>query len=150
MFHSDPRIGFMAMAHKLEADLASGQVAAGKKLATEILIFNNWLDAVVAGVFMALVVAILAVSLKEWVALLLKRKPAILREAKAVWLDAALVNPKTGRSWWRLGTVLLLLGGLIRELTGEAAAARTKLPAEQAYISTLEHKYNSKTPHRCC
>ena len=97
-----------------------------------------------------LVVAILVVSIKEWVALLLKWKPAVLREAKAVWLDPALVNPRTGRPWWRLGTVLLLLGGLIRELTGEAAAARTKLPADQAYISTLEHKYNSKTPHRCC
>jgi hypothetical protein len=39
---------------------------------------------------------------------------------------------------------------MIREWTGEAAAARTKLPAEQAFVSTLEHKYNSKTPHRCC
>ncbi|MBI5684208.1 MAG: carbon starvation protein A [Verrucomicrobia bacterium] len=150
MFHSDPRIGFIAMANKLEGDLVAGKVAAGKKLATEILIFNNWLDAVVAGVFMALVVAILVVSIKEWAALLLKWKPAVLREAKAVWLDPALVNPKTGRPWWKLGTAVLLLGGLIRELTGEAAAARTKLPAEQAYVSTLEHKYNSKTPHRCC
>jgi len=150
IFDADPRIGFLSMAHKLEADLAAGHVAAGKKLATEILIFNNWLDAVVAGVFMALVVAIMVVSIKEWVALLLKWKPAVLHEAKAVWLDPALVNPKTGRPWWRLGTAVLLLGGLVRELTGEAAAARTKLPAEQAYVSTLEHRYNSKTPHRCC
>jgi carbon starvation protein len=150
MFHSDPRIGFIAMANKLEGDLAAGKVAAGKKLATEILIFNNWLDAVVAGVFLALVLAILAVSIKEWVSLLMKRKSALLRETAPVWLDPALANPKSGQPWWRFGTAILLLGGLIRELTGEAAAARTKLPAEQAYVSTLEHRYNSKTPHRCC
>jgi carbon starvation protein len=150
MFHSDPRIGFIAMANKLEGDLAAGKVAAGKKLATEILIFNNWLDAVVAGVFLALVLAILTVSIKEWVSLLMKRKPAQLRETAPVWLDPAMANPKSGQPWWRFGTAVLLLGGLIRELTGEAAAARTKLPAEQAYVSTLEHRYNSKTPHRCC
>jgi carbon starvation protein len=150
IFHSDPRIGFLSMAGTLERDLLAGKVAAGRKLATEILIFNNLLDAVVAGVFLALVLAILAVSIREWVALLLKRKPVVLREAAAVWLDPALVNPANPRPWWRFGTAVLLLGGLIRELTGEAAAARTKLPAEQAYVSTLEHRYNSKTPHRCC
>jgi hypothetical protein len=150
MFHADPRIGFLAMADKLKADLAAGTVEAAKIGATNTLIFNNQLDAVVAGIFLLLVIAIMIVSVREWALLLLKRKPAVLQEASPVWLPPAVANPATGRPWWRFGTAVLLLGGLIRELTGEAAAARTKLPADQAFIATLEHKYNSKTPHRCC
>jgi carbon starvation protein len=150
IFHADPRIGFLAMADKLSGDLAAGKVEAAKVAATKTLIFNNQLDAVVAGIFLTLVVAIMAVSVREWVLLLLKRKPAMLREAKAVWLDPAVANPATGRSWWRFSTAVLLLGALVRELTGEAAAARTKLPAEQAFVETVEHRYNNKTPHRCC
>lgn len=131
-------------------DLVAGKVEVAKVAATKTLIFNNQLDAVVAGIFLTLVIAIMIVSVREWALLLLKRKPAALREANAVWLPPAVANPATGRPWWRFGTALLLLGGLIRELTGEAAAARTKLPPEQAFVATLEHKYNSKTPHRCC
>jgi len=82
MFHPQPRIGFLAEADRLSGLLTSGQVAAGQAAATERLIFNNRLDAVVTGLFAVLVLVIVLASMREWIAILLKRKVARLQESE--------------------------------------------------------------------
>jgi carbon starvation protein len=150
IFHPNPRVGFVAMARKLSADLAAGAVPAGKRVATEALIFNNYLDAVAAGLFLVLVVAILVVSIREWALILLGRKPAILRETEPVWLTPEVASPEGKRPWWRLGTAVVIVGSLAKELSGEAAAGRTNLPADEALTEVLAQRYEAGTPHRCC
>lgn len=149
--HPNPRIGFLAMAEKLGQDIAAGSVPAGKVAATHTLIFNNRLDAVVAALFLGLVVAILLVSVREWILVLTRRKPAGLCETAPVWLPATVIESETRRPWWKLGTAVVVLGALARELSGEAAAARSALPPDQALAETLDRKYdNPGSPGRCC
>jgi hypothetical protein len=149
--HPNPRIGFLAMAAKLSADLAAGSVPAAKIAATRALIFNSRLDAVVALIFLGLVVAILAVSVREWVLVITRRKPAVLHETSPVWLPKTVIESEHRRGWWRLGPVVVILGTLVRELSGEAAAARSQLPPDQALAQTLADKYdNPERPAGCC
>jgi carbon starvation protein len=149
--HPNPRIGFLAMAGRLAEDLASGRVPAAKVAATHSLIFNNRLDAAVAALFLALVVAILLVSLREWVLVLSGSKIPVLRETPPVWLPQTVIDSETRRPWWKLGTAAVILGALARELAGEAAAARSGLPPEQALAQTLADRYDSPhEPGRCC
>jgi carbon starvation protein len=149
--HPNPRIGFLAMADKLSADIAAGRVLAPDLEATRSVIFNNRLDAVVALLFLALVVAIFAVSVREWVLVLSGRKPAVLHETAPVWLPRTVVESETQRRWWQLGPVVILVGALVRELSGEAAAARTQLPPDEALAQTLADRYDhAGKPTRCC
>jgi len=60
------RIGFLAHAADLQSRIDGGQVAAAKLPETQVLIFNDRLDAAVTGVFMALVLIIVVESLREW------------------------------------------------------------------------------------
>jgi carbon starvation protein len=59
IFHPDPKIGFLALARRFSAAAAEGTVLAPAKTITEMqrVAFNNYLDAVVCGVFVLLVVA---------------------------------------------------------------------------------------------
>jgi carbon starvation protein len=149
--HPNPRIGFLAMASKLSQDLASGKVPTAKLAATQSLIFNNRLDAVVAALFLVLVIAIFLVSAREWILILTGRKAAVLRETPPVWLPQTVIDSENRRPWWKLGTAVVVLGALARELSGEAAAARSSLPPDQALAETLAHKYdNPQSPGRCC
>jgi carbon starvation protein len=151
IFHSNPRVGFVAMAEKLSADLAAGKVPAAKRVAIEALIFNNYMDAVAAGIFLVLVIAILVVSIREWVLILSGRKVAVLHETEPIWLPAPITPADVPRPWWRLGTTVVVLGTLAKELSGEAAAARTNLPADQALTEVLAHRYDGHDgPTRCC
>ena len=84
MFHSDPRIGFLAEADRLAGLIVAGKVPAERIAATEQLVFNNRLDAVVTGVFASLVLVILADSAREWYSIVSRRKAPILREAEYV------------------------------------------------------------------
>ncbi len=52
LFDPEPRIGFLAHANRLAADLAAGLVPADKVDATARLIFNDRLDAVVTALFL--------------------------------------------------------------------------------------------------
>jgi carbon starvation protein len=149
--HPNPRIGFLAMASRLSADLAAGGVPAAKIAATRAIIFNSRLDAAVASFFLALVVAILAVSVREWLLVLAGRKPASLRETPPVWLPRTVIESEQRRRWWQLGSALVILGALVRELSGEAAAARSQLPPDQALSQILADRYdNPERPTRCC
>jgi carbon starvation protein len=151
IFHPHPRIGFLAMAGKLSGDIAAGRVPAAKLAATRTLIFNSRLDAVVALLFLLLVVAILFVSAREWWLVLSRRKPAELRETPPVWLPATVIASETQRRWWQIGPAVILIGALVRELSGEAAAARSQLPPADALEQTLADRYDHPGgPTRCC
>lgn len=171
----DPRIGFLAFARVLEQKLpgleqaveaakvvanAEALQAAEKALRNNrVLIFNQYLDAGVAGAFLVLVSAVAFLSFKEWARLLAGRRKADLRESEAVWLpDYAVVEGKPVKllGFFALGVALL------RELSGEADLERTAESqaavccdthkaapsAEQQYMDHLESRYRSV--RRCC
>ena len=149
--HPNPRVGFLAMASKLSGDIAAGRVPLARIPATQTIIFNSRLDAVVALLFLSLVVAIVAVSVREWVLVLARRKPAALHETPPVWLPKTVIESETRRHWWQLGPAVILVGALVRELSGEAAAARTQLPPAEAMAQTLADRYDHPDkPTRCC
>ncbi len=86
VFSADPRLGFLAHARTLEAALATGTLPAGLSSAeaAQRVLFNDHLNAVVAGAFMLVVVVLIAASVLEWLLILLKRKPAVMYEAPFV------------------------------------------------------------------
>jgi len=63
IFSEHPRIGFLAAAHQLERLPSPTE-------ATKTLIFNNYLDAFVCGLFLVLVATILIDSVRQWVGIL--------------------------------------------------------------------------------
>jgi carbon starvation protein len=86
VFSADPRLGFLAHARLVEAALAAGTLPTGINNieAARRVLFNDQLNAVVASVFMLVVVVLIAASVREWLLVLLKRKPAIMYEAPFV------------------------------------------------------------------
>jgi carbon starvation protein len=78
IFDPNPRIGFLAHARLL----ASGANAAAP--ATARLIFNDRLDALVTGILILLIAAILVESATEWIRVLAGRKQPVLRESPFV------------------------------------------------------------------
>ena len=66
IFDPDPRIGFLALAHKFSDAAAQGTVLAPAKSIAEMqrVAFNNYLDAVVCGFFVVLVVAMCVFAVK--------------------------------------------------------------------------------------
>ena len=149
IWHPDARIGFLAQARVLDAQRpsleqavaaaraggdAAAIAAAGKAVQdNRVLRFNNLLDAVVAGVFLTLVSAIVLLSAREWVLLLSRRKAAALRESQPVWLpDYAVAEGKP----LRVMGALALGVGLARELSGEAQMDRAQ---EAAALCQCDH-----------
>jgi carbon starvation protein len=142
IFHPNPDIGFLAQAKTLDGQSpglsqalsvakAGGDTKAielaGKALhANRIRRFNNLLDAAVAAVFLLLVTAVVALSLREWVLLLARRKLAVLRESEPVWLpEYALAEAKP----LHLASLLALTFGIAKELSGEAQLERAQQSA---------------------
>jgi carbon starvation protein len=82
LFDPNPRVGFLSHARWVEDLLARGELPTGVADATAAgrLIFNDRLDAAVAGFFMVAVIIILLDSIREWVAVLQGRKPMISSE----------------------------------------------------------------------
>jgi carbon starvation protein len=78
IFSSNTKIGFLSHARLLGDAIAAGTLPPGVKsvAAARRMIFNDRLDAAVAGFFLLAVVVILADSLREWIAVLGGRKPA--------------------------------------------------------------------------
>jgi carbon starvation protein len=181
IFHSDPRIGFLAQARVLKEKLPSLERAALAAKANadageielanrdlhnnRLLYFNNVLDAVVAGAFLALVSAIFLLSAREWILLLARRKLSRLRESEPVWLpDYAIAE---ARPLHLAGLVALALA-LAKELSGEAQLERAQQAAnlsesqapgiqdlaciqrtpEQIYLEQTEERF--KGVRRCC
>ncbi|MFL9899686.1 carbon starvation CstA family protein [Paraburkholderia fungorum] len=66
IFHSDPRIGFLALGNKFSDAAAQGTVLAPARSIAEMqrVAFNNYLDAVVCGFFVVLVLAMCVFAVK--------------------------------------------------------------------------------------
>src|SRR5574343_276670 len=65
IFHENPKIGFLANAHKYEAGIADGKVLAPAKSLEQMqqIVTNNYVDAALAGLFILLVLSILAYAI---------------------------------------------------------------------------------------
>jgi carbon starvation protein len=167
-----PRVGVLQMARELDeklpvlteklasvesagdaAVIASAQKAVRDNRAQR---FNYLMDAVVAGFFMLLVAAIAGLSAWEWVLLLMRQRPAALKESEAVWLPEYAVAESRPV---RVMGILAVGCALAKELSGEAQMARaqahvcechqeqTKTTA-QIYVETAEKRF--KGVNRCC
>ncbi len=86
VFSPDPKLGFLSQANAIAAKLAAGELPAGAPTveAARRMMFNARLDAVVASVFMAVALMVIAVSVREWFLLVRKHKPAVMHEAPFV------------------------------------------------------------------
>jgi carbon starvation protein len=169
IWHPDPRIGFLAQAEVQSKSVQAAKAAtntldeaahakAAKEMKTAIRLYaNQIIDAIVAGVFLILVSAIVLLSLREWILLLTRKKTAALKETSPVWLpDYAAAEPKPLNI---LGPAALAFA-LAKELSGEAEMKRAQTPAEscaciaaaktdkQIYVETTEKRFNGVT--RCC
>jgi carbon starvation protein len=79
-----PRIGFLAAANAMTAQIAAGKIPAAKLVETQRLIFNQRLDAVVTAVLAGMVIVLLVEALIQWAAILSRKRIAVLHEAPYV------------------------------------------------------------------
>ena len=184
--HPKPGIGFLAASRvlreqtpKLEDALAAAR-AGGDSVAIAkaekalringVKRFNNNVDTVATVFFMLVVAVIVALSVREWILLLGRRKPAVLCETEPVWLPGYAVAED--RSLHMAGVAALTLA-LTKELSGEADLERARQcatvceclpdtggqPAQageirtpktgaQVYLEVTENRY--KSIRRCC
>jgi carbon starvation protein len=170
VWHSDPRIGFLAQAQvqSRNFDLAHAAAntrdkAAQEKAAEDMktakqLRANNLLDAGVAITFLTLTSVIVLTSMREWLLLLTRRKPAKLHEGEPVWLPEYAVKEPGANLPGASGAAVIALG-LAKELSGEAQLERARQQActcttnakqspEQIYVATTEQRFNGI--RRCC
>jgi carbon starvation protein len=150
IWNPDPRIGFLAQADVLSGKMPSleraltAANAAGDAEAIEqaekalhtigVLRFNNRLDAAVAGGFLLLVTAIVLLSVREWLLLLARRKPAVLRETEPVWLpDYAVAESRP----FHVAGMAAVAFALAKELSGEADMDRAR---QVAVLCECEHR----------
>jgi carbon starvation protein len=167
IWHPDPRIGFLAQADKLQDLITNPGTTAQSvdprwlaqkaidNLAWAAQRRNNLLDATVAGIFLVLVTAIIVLSVREWILLLSKRKPAVLHETEPVWLpDYAL--KETGPNLRTVAGTAAIALGLAKELSGESHFERARQQAcaceqhsdAQVFAQVTEDRFNGV--RRCC
>jgi carbon starvation protein len=83
-------VGFLAIAHGLEAKVAAGGTAAELKI-WHAQITNNYVDTAVTGAFLVLVLIVVAANARVWWQLLSGRRPVELREDSYIPLAKATV-----------------------------------------------------------
>ncbi|HMA94979.1 MAG TPA: hypothetical protein VKP30_19945, partial [Polyangiaceae bacterium] len=112
IFSASPKIGFLAAARTLQAQITKGQLSAGKAHELSRTAFNLHVDAFVAGFFLAMVAAIVLVSVARWIRILRQQDTHPLTETPPVWLaDSALVEPeRRGLLRAAQGASLVVLG----------------------------------------
>jgi carbon starvation protein len=81
IFDANPRIGFLAYAKALAAQIAAGKIPTEKIAETQRLIFNQRLDAAVTGVLAAMILVLIVEALVHWYAILSRRKESVLHES---------------------------------------------------------------------
>jgi carbon starvation protein len=81
IFHANPRIGFLAYANALAAEITAGKIPPGKIAETQRLIFNQRLDAAVTGVLAAMILVLIVEALAQWYSILIRRKETVLHES---------------------------------------------------------------------
>ena len=145
--HDHPRIGFLAQANRLTQEVTQleRQLTAEPQLAAAAVakiqaqmavkrrdIFNQRLDAVIAGLFLCFVGAIVITSLWRWICLLSGRSPLDLKETPPVWRskDELAIEP-VKRGWDWLWAMVLIALSLLRHLAGESQLARAKSQTSQ-------------------
>jgi carbon starvation protein len=84
IFAANPRIGFLAYAKVLAAQIAAGNIPADKIAETQRLIFNQRLDATVTGVLAAMILVLIVEALVHWYSILSHRKESVLHESPYV------------------------------------------------------------------
>src|SRR6201998_865743 len=70
IFDADPRIGFLAYAKFLAAQISTGRIPAEKIAETQRLIFNQRLDAAVTGLLAAMILVLVVEALAHWYSIL--------------------------------------------------------------------------------
>ena len=77
IFHSNPKIGFLAHADKFQAAIAQDQLLAPAKTMVQMhqIVFNDYLDASLAGIFMAVVLSVVFFGIKAALSALRSEKP---------------------------------------------------------------------------
>jgi carbon starvation protein len=84
IFDANPRIGFLAYANALAAQIAAGKIPAEKIAETQRLIFNQRLDAAVTGVLATMILVLIVEALAQWYSILSRRKEPALHESPYV------------------------------------------------------------------
>lgn len=140
IFHSNPRIGFLAQAQKYANQIAAGNLSIEKISALQRQIFNLQLDAAVAAIFLILVGAILLTSLWRWYTLWTGRHPLDLREEPPVWLpDDLLVAERASTGHWFWSWTLLGIG-LLKHLSGQTSFEKAvQHPMAESPSSSTSH-----------
>ncbi|HYA62180.1 MAG TPA: carbon starvation CstA family protein, partial [Candidatus Sulfotelmatobacter sp.] len=84
IFSPNPRIGFLAQADALAAQIAAGKIVAAKIAETHRIIFNLRLDAVVTAVLAGMILVLLVEAAIQWHAILSRGREPVLHEAPYV------------------------------------------------------------------
>ena len=84
IFDANPRIGFLAYAKALAAQIAAAKIPAEKIAETQRLIFNQRLDAAVTGVLAVMILVLIVEALAHWYSILSRRKEIVLHESPYV------------------------------------------------------------------
>ena len=84
IFDANPRIGFLAYARVLAAQIAAAKIPAEKIAETQRLIFNQRLDAAVTGVLAVMILVLIVEALAHWYSILCRRKEIVLHESPYV------------------------------------------------------------------
>jgi carbon starvation protein len=85
VWSADPKLGFLAAARAIETRIADGTLPANQTVdVAKRMVFNNQLDAIVAVIFMAVVVIVVGASVYQWVMLLRGRASNAMTEAPFV------------------------------------------------------------------
>src|SRR5262249_42375508 len=80
IFDPNPRIGFLAYANGLAAQIAAGRIPAAKLADTQRLIFNNRLDAAVTATLAFMILVLLVEAIVQWHAILARKRQMALHE----------------------------------------------------------------------
>ncbi len=177
IYHSNPKIGFIAGAAAAEKKLPAleAAVAAASNNPDPLVLeraekalksirtqrSNMRLDIRVTAVFLILVTAILTISIREWLLLIARKKPATQHETEPVWLDAGDLDAKSHSPVTALGAIALGLT-LLKEISGEAAIereqevamkvdcihAQTPRGRRNVYLTATDRRF--KGIRRCC
>jgi carbon starvation protein len=81
IFDPSPRVGFLAFANSLAAQIGAGTIPASRIADTRRLIFNNRLDAAVTAILAAMILVLVVEALLQWYGILARRRSVTLHEA---------------------------------------------------------------------
>ena len=84
IFDANPRVGFLAQARVFASQIAAGAIPPDRVAATQRLVVNNRIDAVVTAVLAAMVCVVLVEALTVWVGILFAGRQATLNESPYV------------------------------------------------------------------